>query len=130
MTARDWATWAGLLVCSLLLALVELFYLPLRFDGTMLPMLGRGLPLPVAAVVAAVTLPVLVSRAGRLSDRLSVAGAPLLVWGLCIVVAAVPGPGGDIVLIPDWRALLLLGCGALGGAVALGGVMARAAVKR
>jgi hypothetical protein len=129
MKTRDWLRWAWLLVCSLVLALVELFYLPLRFDGTFLPLWLGGFPLPVSALLAAVTLPMLTTRAGRLSPRLPIAGGPLGVWGLCVVVSAVPGPGGDIVLVPDWRALLLLACGALGGAIALGGVIGRAAVK-
>jgi hypothetical protein len=72
-------------------------------------------------------MPMLVSRAGKLSTKLAVAGSPLWVWLLCVIVAAFPGPGGDIVLVPDWRALVLLGCGALSGAVALGGVLGRAA---
>lgn len=129
MRVRDWLMWAWLLVCSLLLAVIELFYLPLRFDGTFLPLWLGGFPLPVAALLAAVTLPMLVKRAGTLSPRLLIAGGPLGVWGICVVVSAIPGPGGDIVLVPDWRALLLLGCGALGGAIALGGVIGRAAVK-
>jgi len=114
-------------VFSFVLALLELLYLPLRFDGTFLPMLWGGFPFPVTALVALVTMPLLVSRAGRLSPKLSVAGAPLGVWLVCVLVSALPGPGGDIVLVPDWRALLLLGCGALAGAVALGGVLGRAA---
>jgi hypothetical protein len=126
MTVRDWLRFALLLVVSLVLALMELLYLPLRFDGTFLPMLWRGFPLPITALIAGVTMPMLVARAGRLSPKLSVAGAPLGVWMLCVVVAAFPGPGGDIVLVPDWRALLLLGAGALAGAVALGGVIGRA----
>lgn len=129
MRVRDWVVWAWLLVCSFLLALIELFYLPLRFDGTFLPLWLGGFPLPVAALLAAVTLPMLVKRAGNLSPRLPIAGGPLAVWGVCVVLSAVPGPGGDVVLIGDWRALLLLACGAVGGAIALGGVMARAVVK-
>jgi hypothetical protein len=125
MSTRQWMWLGWLLVCSLVLAMVELLYLPLRFDGVVLPMLG-GFPFPITALLAAVTMPMLVSRAGKLSRRLSVAGSPLWLWLLCIVVSGFPGPGGDIVLVPDWRALLLLGAGALSGAVALGGVISRA----
>lgn len=39
----------------------------------------------------------------------------------------VTGPGGDLVLIQDWRALLLIGGGALPGALALGGGLGTAA---
>jgi hypothetical protein len=127
MTVRQRVSLVWLVLVSFVLAVLELLYLPLRFDGTFLPFLWDGLPFPVTALVALVTMPWLVSRAGRLSPRLAVAGAPLGVWLICVVVSAFPGPGGDIVLVPDWRALLLLGCGALAGAVALGGVLGRAA---
>jgi hypothetical protein len=119
----------GLLVLSAALAVLELLYLPLRFDGYMLPMFWQGMPLPITPLVAAVTLPALISRAGRISARLAVAGSPLWIWLVCILVSAFPGPGGDIVLIGDWRALLLLAAGALPGAVALGGVLAKQAKR-
>ncbi|GAB3871617.1 hypothetical protein GCM10029964_008390 [Kibdelosporangium lantanae] len=127
MTSRDWLHVVGLLACSLVLAALEVLYLPLRFDGIELPLLFGGLPFPITAVVALVTVPVLVSRAAKVSPRLLVAGVPLAGWLLVVIVSAFPGPGGDIVLVPDWRALLLLGCGGLSGAVALGGAIGRAA---
>ena len=127
MTAREGLRLAGLLVLSAALAAFELLYLPLRFDGYILPMFAGGLPLPITALLAAFTVPFLVKRASRISMNLLVAGSPLWIWLLCVVISAVPGPGGDAVLIGDWRALLLLGCGAFGGAIALGSVMGRAA---
>ncbi|ONI77155.1 hypothetical protein ALI144C_34275 [Actinosynnema sp. ALI-1.44] len=120
----------GLLVGSFVLAVVELLYLPLRFDGTMLPMIGDSLVFPISAVVAAVTMPWLVKAAGRISPRVLVAGSPLWVWLLCVLVSAFPGPGGDVVLIGDWRALLLLGCGALSGAVTLGSLLGQAQARK
>jgi hypothetical protein len=130
MSSRDRARLGWLILLSVVLAGMELLYLPLRFDGTFLPLVWGGFPFPITALVALVTMPMLVSKAGRLAPRLSVAGAPLGVWLLCVMIAAFPGPGGDILLVPDWRALLLLGCGALAGAVALGGVLGRAARGR
>jgi hypothetical protein len=127
VSATDRIQLLWLLVFTFVLAVLELLYLPLRFDGTLLPLLWGGFPFPITAVVALISMPMLVSRAGKLSSRLPVAGSPLWVWLLCVIIAAFPGPGGDIVLVPDWRALLLLGCGALSGAVALGGVLGRAA---
>jgi hypothetical protein len=127
MSAKDRIQLLWLLVLTFVLAMLELLYLPLRFDGTLLPLLWGGFPFPITALVALVTMPMLVARAGRLSTRLPVAGSPLGVWLLCVIISAFPGPGGDIVLVPDWRALLLLGCGALSGAVALGGVIGKAA---
>lgn len=129
MSGRDLLRLTGLLVLSAALAAIELLYLPLRFDGYMLPMLWRGFPLPITPVIAALTLPALISKAGTISTRLAVAGSPLWIWLLCVLVFALPGPGGDVVLIGDWRALLLLACGALPGAVALGGVLSRQAKR-
>jgi hypothetical protein len=129
MTGREWLRLTGLLVLSAALAAIELLYLPLRFDGTILPMVGKSLPLPITPLIAAVTLPALVSRAGNISTRLAVAGSPLWIWLLCVLVSAFPGPGGDVVLVGDWRALLLLAFGALPGAVALGGVLGKQAKR-
>ncbi len=126
MSVRALLQLSGLVLLGLALAILEVLYLPLRFDGTFLPN-WDGFPLPITVVIALVTTPWLVSRAGRLSPRLLVAGAPLGMWLVFVLVSAFPGPGGEIVLVPDWRALLLLGGGALSGAVALGGVLGRAA---
>ncbi|MCE7008500.1 hypothetical protein LWC34_37670 [Kibdelosporangium philippinense] len=128
MTVRLWFRLIGLLLLSLALALLELLYLPLRFDGAILPMVG-GLPFPITAIVALVTLPWLIKRAHRISPRLAIAGSPLWIWLLCVFVAAFPGPGGDVVLIGDWRALLLLACGALAGSITLGGMAGRQPYK-
>jgi hypothetical protein len=123
LTTRDRLVFALLLVDAAVLAVLELIYLPLRFDGYLLPDLG-GFPFPITAVAAALTTPWLVSLAGRLSTRIGVAAAPFVVWLLVLGVFGLAGPGGDVVLIEDWRSLLLLACGALPTAVVLGGVRA------
>ncbi|MET0235306.1 MAG: hypothetical protein ABW224_11750 [Kibdelosporangium sp.] len=129
MTVRDWVRLIGLLLVSAVLVAVELLYLPLRWDGYILPMMD-GFPMPVTPLIAALTLPWLIRRAADISPRMAVAGSPLWVWLLCVLVAAMPGPGGDIVLAADdWRALLLLAGGTLPGAVALGGVLGRQAKR-
>jgi hypothetical protein len=109
-----------LLVDSVVLAVIELLLLPLRFDGYLLPDLD-GFPVPVTALVAGLTMPWLVSMARGLTDRLSVAVTPLLVWLLSLGVFGLAGPGGDLVLLQDWRSLLLLAAGALPAAIVLGG---------
>jgi hypothetical protein len=131
--ARDRASWgwgrwlvfALLVVDAAVSAVVELFFLPLRFDGTLLPDLGGG-PFPATAVLAAVGTPLMVRIAARLAPRLGVAGAPLAAWLATVLVFGFFGPGGDAVLVGDWRALLLLAGGALPAAVVLGGEMGRA----
>jgi hypothetical protein len=104
-----------LLVDAVLLATLELFFLPLRVHGTV--------PVPFTVVVAILTTPLLVVQAGRLVHP-KAAFAPLALWVLTVVVLGLMGPGGDLVLIQDWRALLLIAGGALPAALALGGSLA------
>lgn len=123
--ARAWPVIVLLSVDAALLATLELFYLPLRLDGVVLPDAGDA-PLPLSALVAAVTTPLLVTTAERLASR-RLAVVPLLVWFLTLLVLGVAGPGGDNVLLIDWRALLLFAGGALPAAIALGGSLGRTA---
>jgi hypothetical protein len=123
MTVRDRLLFALLLFDSVVLAVVELLFLPLRLDGYLLPKAG-DFPFPIMALLAALTMPLLVSAASRLTTRVGLAAAPLLVWILTLGVFGLAGPGGDIVLIEDWRSLLLLAAGALPAALTLGGVRA------
>ena len=111
-----------LLVDTILLAILELFFLPMRLDGKLLPKAG-DVPMPLTVLVAILTTPLLVSLAGKLVSP-KAAFAPLVVWVLTIVVLGLFGPGGDLVLIQDWRALLLIAGGALPAALALGGALA------
>lgn len=121
----------GVLVLdAVILALLELFFLMLRFDGSLLPAAG-GWPFPVSALAAFVTVPLLVARAGRLSGRMGLAGLPLYAWvSVVVVLGVVSGPGGDVLLPGDWRALLLVGAGAVPGALVLGRTLGRHARER
>ncbi|GAA1234353.1 hypothetical protein GCM10009676_17500 [Prauserella halophila] len=128
-TGRARAVAAGWLVLlsvdAVLLALLELFFLPLRLDGTLLPRFG-DVPFPIVVVLAVVTTPWLVSAASRLGER-RLGMVPLVVWVLTVLVVGVAGPGDDHVLLADLRTLLLLGGGAVPAALVLGGVLGRAA---
>jgi len=114
-----------LLVEALVLAVLELFYLPLRFDGTLLPQVGADWPFPIAVVVAILTTPLLVVWASDLQRGLLVSSSPLLVWLLALIILGLFGPGGDVMLPNDWRSLALLAGGALPGAIAVGASMGR-----
>lgn len=133
MTAVDsrpgGTTLTGLLVLSAALAVFELFFLPLRFDGTLLPDLG-GAPFPVSALVAGVTLWWLVGAAAKVEPRAAVAGAPLWMWLGTLLLFVLVAPGGDRIVLADWRMLLLLGAGAFPAAFRIGDVLAKAAVAR
>jgi hypothetical protein len=102
---------------TVLLAVLELFFLPLRIGVV---------PVPVTVLVGAVTTPWLVSTTGKLV-RPGLSWVPLAVWVVVVFGFGLLGPGGDLVLIQDWRALVLLGASALPGALVLGGGLGRAA---
>jgi hypothetical protein len=123
MPLRDRVLVAVLMLDAVVLAVVELLFLPLAFDGYLLPNLN-GLPLPLMPVLAAVTTPWLVATAGGLSPRLAVAGAPLAAWIVATAWFGMFGPGGDLLLTADWRSLLLFAGGALPAAIVLGRVLA------
>ncbi|WP_027928517.1 hypothetical protein [Amycolatopsis benzoatilytica] len=108
---------------AVLLALLELFFLPLRVGP-----LGE-IPLPITALVGAVTTPWLVLTTGKLV-RPGLSFVPLLVWVLVVFGVGLFGPGGDVVLVQDWRALVLLGVSALPAALVLGGGLGQSAAKR
>jgi hypothetical protein len=113
-----------LLVETVVLAVLELFFLPLRFDGELLPKF-HDWPFPITILVAVVTTPLLVMAASRFSNTMMGAGSPLFVWLTTLVVLGLFGPGGDMLLPNDWRSLMLLAGGALPGAIAVGAVMAK-----
>jgi hypothetical protein len=119
----DLLTLLVLVVDAIILALLEMFFLPLRFDGFVLPDLG-GWPFPITVVLAALTMPWLVARAGDASARILVVGAPLWAWLATLGVVGLVGTE-NLVLLEDWRTLLLLGAGALPAAVALGNAVGR-----
>jgi len=118
MRTGDWIVLAALVLDAALLAAVELVFLPLRFDGVVLPDLG-GWPLPVTVLVAAVTTPLLVRSAARLTPRPLLAGLPGLCWVAVTLWLVAGGPDGRFGVYPDWRALLLLAAGALPSMVVL-----------
>lgn len=121
MSRPAWVVFAFLLLDAVVLAVVELLFLPVRVFGVQFP---------ITAAVAAVTTPLLVDSAGRLAPKRRIAAAPLLLWFAALLVFGAFGPGGDVVMLGnDWRTLLLVGGGALPSAMMLGIVMARQQVQ-
>ncbi|WP_206790096.1 hypothetical protein [Amycolatopsis sp. MtRt-6] len=111
---------ALLVVDTVLLALLEMFFLPLRIGVV---------PVPVTVLVGAVTTPWLVWTTAKLV-RPGLSWVPLAVWVLVVFGVGLQGPGGDRLLIQDWRALLLLGASALPAAMVLGGGPRRTVGRR
>jgi len=111
----------ALLADAVLLAAVELLYLPLRIGAV---------PVPITILLAAVTTPWLVRSAARLGGGGVVAASPLVMWVVGVLVLGVAGPGGDVLLPADWRSLVLLGGGMFPGAVALGRALSPVPARR
>jgi Family of unknown function (DUF6113) len=107
------------LVLSAWLALVEVFWLPLRVGPVLVPV-------SVAAAVVGNLL--LVSGAYRLSGSRVVAVLPALVWLTVAVAASIRRPEGDLILTGGGAAgvvnLAFLLLGVLAAAVAVGRVLA------
>ena len=101
------------------LALVEVFWLPLRVAGVLVP-------LSVPAAVVANYL--LVTGAHRLTGSRTVAVLPALTWLAVALTATVRRPEGDLVAVGTGGlgtvTLAFLGLGVLGAAVAVGRVVA------
>ncbi|MGY1725625.1 hypothetical protein ACI79J_01510 [Geodermatophilus sp. SYSU D01062] len=101
------------------LALVEVFWLPLRVAGVLLP-------LSVLAAVAGNWL--LVTGAHRLTGSRVVALLPAVTWLVVAVGATMPRPEGDLVAVGTGGlgavTLAFLGLGVVAAAVAVGRVLA------
>lgn len=122
-----------LLVNAVLLAALELFFLPLRLDGRLLPELGF-VPVPLSLLLAAISTPWLVAQTGRLAAKMGAsvwfAAVPLGLWLLTVVVLGLTGPGGDVVMPQDWRGIGLLAAGMVPGSLMLGAELGRVNAKR
>ncbi|MGY1618816.1 hypothetical protein ACI797_18910 [Geodermatophilus sp. SYSU D00691] len=100
------------------LALVEVFWLPLRVGGVLVP---------VSLLAAVVGNLLLVAAAHRLSGSRVVAVLPALVWGTVALAAAQRRPEGDLVLTGGGALgvlnLLFLLAGVVAAAFAVGRVL-------
>lgn len=75
------------------------------------PLYTNGVPVPMGVVLSVLVLPWLVRRAGEVDPRPAVAAAPLTAWVAAVGVLGLFGPGGDVMLGPDWQSLLLVVAG-------------------
>ena len=80
---------ATTVVAAAWLALVEVFWLPLRVGGVLVP---------VSVVAAVVGNLLLVGLALRLTGSRLVAALPALTWAVVVVAAMIRRPEGDLVL--------------------------------
>jgi len=128
MTRSPWArAGAGVLVvaAAVELALVEVFWLPLRVFGVLVPV-------SVAAAVVGNLL--LVHLAAELTGSRLAATLPALTWLVIAVAASLRRPEGDLVVTGGGALglvnLAFLLCGVVGAAFAVGREMAAPALSR
>jgi hypothetical protein len=125
---RPWET-AGWGVLAVLvaawLAVVEVFWLPLRVGAVVLP---------VAVLAAVVGNVLLVDLAHRLAGSRAVAVLPAATWLVVVVAALTRRPEGDIVLVGNGTAgvvnLIFLLLGVTAAAVAVGRALAGPSRRR
>ncbi len=112
----------GLLgVYAVVFAVLEVLYLPLYIGSV---------AAPFGALGAALTNAGLAHFAGWFTTRTSVAAIPVLAWLVAVLIMASGGPGGDVLVPGDWKALLLFGLGLLPAGVVLGRHMGGSAAQR
>ncbi|MGW4530993.1 hypothetical protein ACWEOI_08585 [Nocardia sp. NPDC004340] len=119
---------AGLLLIDAVITLgLEVLFLPLYAGRATIPeptpvlaagslassMTSGAIPVPVAALVAAVVNVLLVMGMGVATDRIGVMALPILVWALGFLICAGFSPSGYALLMGDWPTMLLLICGLL-----------------
>ncbi|MBY6411679.1 hypothetical protein HQ346_12980 [Rhodococcus sp. BP-252] len=93
----------------------------LIFDGFLcgvlsvlfLPTYLGSIPFPVSALLAGVANVALLFAARKVAERPAAIASPLIGWGVGVLLCMFGGPGGDVLLLADWRTALLL----VGGAV-------------
>lgn len=111
-----------------LLALYAVVFAVLEVVFT--PVYIGAVPAPFGAVAAAVTNTGLTWAATQFARRTSIAAIPLAAWVVTVLVLASGGPGGDVLVPGDWKALLLFGLGVVPAGVLLGRHMGATAVRR
>jgi hypothetical protein len=119
---RSWVRAGGALACVVLafwLALVEVFWLPLRIGGVLVPV----------SIVAAVVGNLLLVRLAHWATGSGVlAVLPAVAWLVVVVASLIPRPEGDLVLTGSGAtglvSLAFLLCGVVAAAFASGTALA------
>lgn len=98
---------------SILVALIIDGFLNALLAVLFLPMYLGSIQMPVSGVLAGIVNVVLVRVAFTLSHSVSRSALPVAAFGVGLVVAMIGGPGGDVLVVADWRTLVLVAGGLL-----------------
>lgn len=95
------ATLAVLIFDGFLCGILSVFFLPTYLGPV---------PFPVSALLAGIANVTLLFAARKVAEKPLAIASPLIGWFVAILVCMFGGPGGDVLLLADWRtAFLLLG---------------------
>ncbi len=65
-------------------------------------------PFPASALLAGIANVMLLFAARKVADTPLAIGSPLMGWGTGVLLCMLGGPGGDVLLLADWRTAFLL----------------------
>lgn len=76
-----------------------------------LPTYLGSVQFPISALLGGVANVALVLAARKVAERRIAVAAPLIGWFVAVVLCMLGGPGGDVLLLADWRTMLLIVAG-------------------
>lgn len=100
----------ALVLDGFLCAVTAVLFLPLYLGST---------PFPVSGVLAGIVNVILVRVAFSVTHNVSRAALPVAGFFVGLVLAMLGGPGGDVLVVADWRTLVLVAGGLLPAVVQL-----------
>ncbi|AMY54405.1 hypothetical protein HQO38_09900 [Rhodococcus fascians] len=99
----SWATVAVLVFDGFLSGILSVFFLP-TYVGSV--------QFPISALLGGIANVALVLAARKVAERPIWVASPLLGWFVAVVLCMFGGPGNDVLLLADWRTMLLIVAGA------------------
>lgn len=99
----SWATVAVLVFDGFLAGILSVFFLPAYLGPVQFP---------ISALLGGIANVALVLAARKVAERPIWVASPLIGWFAAVAVCMFGGPGGDVLLLADWRTMLLIIAGA------------------
>ncbi|QII05344.1 hypothetical protein BH93_08115 [Rhodococcoides fascians A25f] len=99
----SWATVAVLVFDGFLSGILSVFFLPTYLGSVQFP---------ISALLGGIANVALVLAARKVAERSIWVASPLIGWFVAVVLCMLGGPGNDVLLLADWRTMLLIIAGA------------------
>ncbi|CCQ15401.1 putative uncharacterized protein [Rhodococcus sp. AW25M09] len=99
----SWATVAVLVFDGFLSGILSVFFLPTYLGSVQFP---------ISAVLGGIANVALIMAARKVAERPIWVASPLAGWFVAVAACMFGGPGGDVLLLADWRTMVLIIAGA------------------